>query len=315
MTGYGANPPQAHWPGGARIAVQFVINYEEGAENSVLHGDAASEVFLSEIIGAQAYADRHMSMESLYEYGSRVGFWRLHRLFTARSIPVTVFGVAMALERNPAAVKAMLAADWEIASHGWRWIHYQDMDEATERAHMRTAIEIHARVTGAAPLGWYTGRDSPRTRRLVVEQGGFLYDADSYADELPYWTEVQGKAHLVVPYTLDANDMRFATAQGFNSGEQFFGYLQDSFDVLYAEGARCPKMLSVGLHCRIVGRPGRAAALARFLDYVQSHPAVWLCRRVDIARHWIATHPYPGHGLNEDRSAATRPSAPARKRR
>ena len=292
MTGYGRNPPHADWPGGARIALQFVINYEEGGENNVLHGDRASEVFLSEIIGAQAFAARHMSMESLYEYGSRAGFWRLHRLFTARAVPITVFGVAMALERNPDAVAAMLEADWEIASHGLRWILYQHVDEATERAHMREAIAIQTRLTGAAPLGWYTGRDSPNTRRLVVEHGGFLYDADSYADELPYWVEVSGKPHLVVPYTLDANDMRFATAQGFNSGEQFYGYLKDSFDVLYAEGATAPKMLSVGLHCRIVGRPGRAAALARFLDYVQSHKDVWICRRVDIARHWRARHPF-----------------------
>ena len=294
MVGYGRTPPHADWPGGARIAVQFVVNYEEGGENSVLHGDRASEVFLSEIIGAPAFAARHMSMESLYEYGSRAGFWRLHRMFTARGIPVTVFGVAMALERNPAAVAAMLEAQWEIASHGWRWIHYQDMDEASERAHLREAVAIITRLTGAAPLGWYTGRDSPNTRRLVVEHGGFLYDADSYADELPYWTEVAGTPHLVVPYTLDANDMRFATAQGFNSGEQFYGYLKDSFDVLYAEGATAPKMLSVGLHCRIAGRPGRAASLARFLDYVQSHNDVWLCRRVDIARHWHARHPYRG---------------------
>jgi putative urate catabolism protein len=292
MAGYGRNPPHADWPQGARIAVQFVINYEEGGENNVLHGDPASETFLSEIIGAQAFAARHMSMESLYEYGSRAGFWRLHRLFTARAIPVTVFGVAMALERHPEAVQAMLEAGWEIASHGWRWIHYQDIDEATERAHMRQAIAIHTRLTGSAPLGWYTGRDSPNTRRLVVEHGGFLYDADSYADELPYWVEIGGRAHLVVPYTLDANDMRFAAAQGFNSGTQFYTYLKDSFDMLYAEGAIAPKMLSVGLHCRIVGRPGRAAALARFLDYVQSHRDVWLCRRVDIARHWHARHPF-----------------------
>ena len=292
MTGYGCTPPHADWPGGARIAVQFVINYEEGGESNVLHGDRASEVFLAEIIGAPAFAARHMSMESLYEYGSRAGFWRLHRMFTARAIPVTVFGVALALERNPAAVAAMLDAGWEIASHGLRWILYQDMDEESERAHMREAVAIIERLTGAPPVGWYTGRDSPNTRRLVVEHGGFLYDADSYADELPYWTAVAGKPHLVVPYTLDANDMRFATAQGFNSGEQFYSYLKDSFDVLYAEGATAPKMLSVGLHCRIVGRPGRAASLARFLDYVQSHKDVWLCRRVDIARHWHARHPY-----------------------
>lgn len=294
LIGYARNPPYANWPGDARIAVQFVMNYEEGGENSVLHGDAASEIFLSEIIGAQAFPARHMSMETMYEYGSRVGFWRLHRLFTARGIPLTVFGVAMALERHPEAVAAMREAEWEIASHGWRWIHYQDMDETTERAHMVKAVEIITRMTGAPPLGWYTGRDSPNTRRLVVEHGGFLYDADSYADELPYWVVVSGKPHLVVPYTLDANDMRFATAQGFNSGEQFFAYLKDSFDVLYAEGAKTSKMLSVGLHCRLVGRPGRAAALARFLDYVQNHVRVWICRRVDIARHWHAEHPYLG---------------------
>jgi len=294
LAGYGRTPPDPRWPDGARIAVQFVVNFEEGAESSVLHGDAASETFLSEIIGAQAFPTRHMSMETLYEYGSRVGFWRLHRMFTARAIPVTVFGVAMALERNPAIVQAMLDADWEIASHGWRWIHYQEIDEATEREHMRLAVDTITRLTGAAPLGWYTGRDSPNTRRLVVEHGGFLYDADSYADELPYWVTVAGRSHLIVPYTLDVNDMRFATPQGFNSGEQFFTYLKDSFDVLYAEGAEHPKMLSVGLHCRIAGKPGRAAALARFLDYVQSHAGVWLCRRVDIARHWHAHH--PAHG-------------------
>jgi len=292
MTGYGRTPPHARWPGGARIALQFVVNYEEGGENSVLHGDAASETFLSEIVGAQAFAARHMSMESLYEYGSRAGFWRLHRLFTARGLPVTVFGVATALERHPEAVTAMREADWEIASHGLRWISYQGMDEATEREHLRRAVEIHARVTGSAPLGWYTGRDSPNTRRLVVEHGGFLYDADSYADELPYWVTVAGQPHLVVPYTLDANDMRFATAQGFNSGDQFHAYLKDSFDVLYAEGADAPKMMSVGLHCRLVGRPGRAAALARFLDYAAGHAGVWICRRVDIARHWREAHPY-----------------------
>jgi putative urate catabolism protein len=292
LIGYGRNPPHPRWPGGARLAVQFVINYEEGGENCVLHGDDASEIFLSEIIGAQAFRARHLSMESIYEYGSRAGFWRLWRMFTARNIPVTVFGVGMALARNPEAVAAMRDADWEICSHGWRWIHYQSIDEATEREHMRLAVDTIARMTGAPPLGWYTGRDSPNTRRLVVEHGGFLYDSDSYADELPYWVTVGGKGHLVIPYTLDTNDMRFATAQGFNSGDQFFSYLKDSFDVLYNEGETAPKMLSVGLHCRIVGRPGRAAALARFLDYLQAQRDVWLCRRVDIARHWYATHPY-----------------------
>ena len=293
MIGYGAQTPDPRWPGGARLALQFVINYEEGGENCVLHGDAASEAFLSEIVGAQALPGvRHVNMESIYEYGSRAGFWRLHRLFTERTVPVTVYGVAMALARNPPAVEAMLKADWEIATHGWRWIDYQFLPEATEREHMARAIEIHTRATGLRPLGWYLGRGSPNTRRLVVEEGGFLYDADSYADELPYWDAAHGRPQLIVPYTLDANDMRFATPQGFNSGDQFFAYLKDSFDQLYAEGRVAPKMMSVGLHCRLVGRPGRAAALARFLDYAQGHDKVWFARRIDIARHWIATHPY-----------------------
>ena len=298
MIGYGRTPPDPAWPDAARLALQFVINYEEGGESGVLHGDRASEIFLSEIIGAQAYPARHMSMESLYEYGSRAGFWRLWRLFAGKRIPLTVFGVAMALERNPEAVAAMMEAGWEICSHGWRWIHYQNVDEATEREHIRLAVESIRRLTGEAPLGWYTGRDSPNTRRLIVEHGGFLYDADSYADELPYWVEVQtaqgAKPHLVVPYTLDCNDMRFATPQGFNSGDQFFAYLKDSFDVLYREGERAPKMMSVGLHCRLVGRPGRAAALERFLDYALGHERVWVCRRVDLARHWTSTHPWRG---------------------
>jgi putative urate catabolism protein len=293
MVGYGQTPPHPQWPHGAHIAVQFVINYEEGGENCILHGDTASEAFLSEILTAQPLPGmRHMNMESIYEYGSRAGFWRLHRLFTARQIPVTVHGVAMALERNPVAVEAMLQAEWEIASHGYRWIDYQYIPEAVERQHMQQAIAIHSRVTGSRPLGWYTGRCSPSTRKLVIEAGGFLYDADSYADDLPYWVTEYGQPHLVIPYTLDANDMRFATAQGFNAGEQFFTYLKDTFDTLYAEGATAPKMMSVGLHCRLVGRPGRAAALARFLDYVQRHEQVWLCRRLDIARHWLAQHPY-----------------------
>jgi len=292
MIGYGAEPPFADWPGGARVALQIVLNYEEGGENSVLHGDRASETFLSEIIGAQAFGMRHLSMESLYEYGSRAGFWRIMRELERRSLPVTVFGVAMAMERNPEAVAAMLAGGHEIACHGWRWISYQSMDEATERDHMRLAVDAVRRMTGSAPLGWYTGRDSPNTRRLLVEHGGFLYDADSYADDLPYWVEVGATSHLVVPYTLDANDMRFATAQGFNSGEQFFQYLKDTFEVLYAEGETRPKMMSVGLHCRIAGRPGRFAALCRFLDHVQRHDRVWICRRVDIARHWIQRHPH-----------------------
>lgn len=292
MIGYGATPPHPQWPGNARIAVQFVVNYEEGGENCILHGDAASEAFLSEIVGAQPLAGvRHMNMESIYEYGSRAGFWRLYRLFTERAMPVTVYGVAMALARNPEAVAAMQAADWEIASHGYRWIDYQYLDEASEREHLQQAIALHTRVTGSRPLGWYLGRVSPNTRRLVVEDGGFLYDADSYADELPYWDTRYGKPQLIVPYTLDANDMRFATPQGFNAGDQFFSYLKDSFDVLYAEGETAPKMLSIGLHCRLVGRPGRAAALTRFLDYVQSHARVWVCRRIDIARHWHAVHP------------------------
>jgi putative urate catabolism protein len=292
MIGYGATPPHAHWPDNAKLALQFVINYEEGAENSVLHGDAAAEAFLSEIIGAQPIAGaRHMNMESLYEYGSRAGFWRLYRAFASREVPVTVYGVAMALERNPPAVAAMIAAGWEIASHGYRWIDYQHVSESVERQHLQKAIEIHSRVTGERPLGWYLGRCSPNTRRLVAEEGGFIYNADSYADDLPYWDTAHGKPQLIVPYTLDANDMRFATAQGFNSGEQFFAYLKDTFDVLYREGASLPRMMSVGLHCRLAGRPGRTAALERFLDYAREHDRVWITRRIDIARHWIATHP------------------------
>lgn len=293
MRGYGASPPYAAWPNGARVAVQFVINYEEGGENCILHGDGASEAFLSEIVGATPLAGvRHLNMESIYEFGGRAGFWRLHRMFNERAMPATVFGVAMALERNPEAVRAMLDAGWEIASHGLRWIDYQHVDEKTERAHIRQAVEIQKRLTGAPPLGWYTGRCSPNTRRLAVEEvAGLVYDSDSYADELPYWVEVGGKPHLIVPYTLDANDMRFATPQGFNSGDQFWTYLKDSFDTLYAEGEVRPKMMSVGLHCRLAGRPGRAAALARFLDYVRSFGDAWVCRRIDIARHWLATHP------------------------
>jgi len=290
--GYGRTPPHPQWQNQARVAVQFVINYEEGGENCILHGDPASESFLSETIGATPLMGvRNMNIESVYEYGSRAGFWRLHRLFTDRKLPVTVYGVAMALERNPEAVAAMREADWEIASHGYRWIDYQYFGEEAEREHLNKAIEIHTRVTGSRPLGWYTGRISPNTRRLVVEAGGFLYDADSYADDLPYWNYDYGKPHLIIPYTLDANDMRFGTYQGFNSGDQFFAYLRDAFDILYTEGETAPKMMSVGLHCRLVGRPGRAAALARFLDYVQKHDRVWICRRVDIARHWHQQHP------------------------
>ncbi len=294
MIGYGNQPPHPRWPGNARLALQFVVNYEEGGENCILHGDAASEAFLSEIVGAQPLQGvRHMNMESIYEYGSRAGFWRLHRLFTRYKFPVTVFGVATALERNPDAVNAMLEADWEIASHGLKWIDYQYISAEEERDHIRQAMDIHERVTGSRPLGWYTGRMSPNTRRLAVETGDLLYDADSYADDLPYWVHDFGKPHLVVPYTLDANDMRFATNQGFNCGDQFYTYLKDSFDVLYEEGETTPKMLSIGLHCRLVGRPGRLAALARFLEYVRQHKDVWVCRRVDIARHWHEHH-YPG---------------------
>jgi putative urate catabolism protein len=300
MAGYGGKPPHARWPGGARLALQIVLNYEEGAETSVLHGDAASETFLSEIAGAQAFPMRHMSMESMYEYGSRAGLWRLLRLFRERRLPVTIFGVAMALERNPGAVEAMLRDGHEIASHGWRWISYQSVDEATEREHVALAVETIQRMTGKAPEGWYTGRDSPNTRRLVVEHGGFVYDADSYADDLPYWVEVDTRAgtkrHLVVPYALDTNDMRFATVPGFDGGGTFFEYLRDAFDVLYAEGdprgPDQPKMLSIGLHGRIAGRPGRMAALERFLDHVRTREDVWVARRIDIARHWIAKHPW-----------------------
>ncbi|KQT85194.1 allantoinase PuuE [Aurantimonas sp. Leaf443] len=301
LRGYGPVPPDPQWPapegGTARICVQFVINYEEGGENAVLHGDEASEAFLSEIVGAAPWVGmRHMNMESIYEYGARAGFWRLHRMFTERGLPVTVYGVATALERSPEAVEAMLAADWEIASHGLKWIDYRNYSLEEERAHMREAIAIHETVTGSRPLGWYTGRSSQHSLNLVAEEGGFLYASDAYADDLPYWQETPHGPLLVLPYTLDTNDMRFATPQGFNSGDQFFAYLKDSFDVLYAEGeAGAAKMLNVGLHCRLVGRPGRAAALARFLDYVQSRPGVWVARREDIARHWRERFPHaPG---------------------
>jgi putative urate catabolism protein len=293
LIGYGRNPPHADWPGGARVAVQFVLNYEEGSERSVLHGDPHAEIFLSDIIGAQPVKGRHMSMESLYDYGARAGFWRVHRLFTERNLPLTVFAVAMALERNPDAAKAMVEAGWEVASHGWRWIDYQDVPLEVERQHMHRAIETLTTLTGTRPLGWYTGRTSPNTRGLVIEDGSFLYDADSYDDDLPHWDISDRGKVLVVPYTLDTNDMRFATAQGFNSGDQFFNYLRDAFDVLYAEGATSPKMMSVGLHCRLVGRPARIASLARFLDHIARHDRVWVARRVDIARHWIAKHPPP----------------------
>ena len=289
LCGYGANPPDAAWPDSARIAVQFVLNFEEGAENCVLHGDDASEAFLSEIVGAVPIAgERHMNMESIYEYGSRAGFWRLHRLFTQRGLPLTVFGVAMALERSSDAVAAMQAAGWEIASHGYRWIDYQNVAESTEREHLRKALEIHERMTGSRPAGWYLGRCGPNSHRIAAEEGGFVYNSDTYADDLPYWDYSFATPQLMLPYTLDANDMRFATPQGFNSGQQFFDYLKDSFDVLYEEGSR---MMSIGLHCRLAGRPGRLAALKRFVDYLQSHDQVWVTRRIDIAEHWQALHP------------------------
>lgn len=292
--GHGETPPDPRWPGGARIAVQFVLNYEEGGERNILNGDPASEVFLSEIIGAREFVGaRHMSMESIYEYGARAGVWRLLRLFRQYDVPLTVFAVALALKKNPALVEAFLRDGHEIASHGWRWIDYHGVDEATEREHMALAVATLSELTGERPLGWYTGRSSENTLRLVAEDGGFLYCADDYSDDLPFWARVAGRRQLIVPYTLDANDMRFATAQGFNSGEQFYGYLKDSFDMLYAEGATAPKMLSVGLHCRLAGRPGRAAALERFLRHVQAHQDVWLCRRIDIARHWHAEHAGP----------------------
>ena len=292
LVGYGQRPPPAQWPAGARIALQFVVNYEEGGENCVLHGDPASEAFLSEIVGAAPWpGQRHPSMESIYEYGSRVGVWRLLDLFARYEIPLTIFGVAMALERNPAVAEAVMVAGHEICSHGYRWIDYRDVPEDVEREHLERAIEIIRSLTGERPLGWYTGRTSERTRALVVKEGGFLYDADDYNDDLPFWTEVNGKSHLVVPYTLDNNDMRFATPQGFNSGDQFYNYLRDAFDVLYAEGEHTPRMMSVGLHCRLVGRPGRLAALARFIEYTRRFDDVWFGRRIDIARHWRALHP------------------------
>jgi len=291
LVGYGAHPPDPRWPNGARVAVQFVINYEEGAENSVLNGDKGSEAFLSEMVGAASHADRAMAMESLYEYGSRAGFWRLHRIFTQRGLPVTVFGVAKAMEMNPEAVAAMQAADWEIASHGLRWIDYQYVPEDVERAHIAEAIALHERLTGARPLGWYQGRTSPNTARLVAEEGGFVYDADSYADDLPYWDDKYGKPQLIVPYTLDVNDMKIVALNGFTEGEQFFRHMRDTFDQLAEEGGR---MMSVGLHGRIAGKPGRARWLARFLDHVAESGQAWVCRRIDIARHWMDVHPYRG---------------------
>jgi putative urate catabolism protein len=292
MVGYGPNPPHPHWPGEANIAVQFVLNYEEGAENCVLDGDEASETFLSEMVPAQAFPNRHLSMESLYEYGSRAGLWRVLRAFESRDIPLTIFGVARALERNPEAVAAFKRLGYEIACHGLRWKSYQLADPETERKHMAEAVRIITDLFGETPRGWYTGRDSPQTRELVVEHGGFVYDSDSYADDLPYWTRVGDTDHLVVPYTLETNDMKFSSPAGFANGEEFFAYLRDAFDVLYAEGqAGAPKMLSVGLHCRLVGRPGRTRSLERFLDHVRSHDKVWLARRIDIAEHWAREHP------------------------
>lgn len=303
MVGYGADVPHARWPGGARIAVQFVLNYEEGGENHVLHGDAGSEQFLSEIIGAASFPARHMSMDSIYEYGSRAGVWRLLREFEQRGLPLTVFGVSMALQRHPELTQAFVDLGHEIACHSWRWIHYQHMDEATEREHIAQGTAIIREMTGGQwPQGWYTGRDSPNTRRLLLDHGGYAYDSDYYGDDLPFWMKV-GKTdgstapQLVIPYTLDANDMRFASPQGFNTGDHFFDYLRDSFDVLYAEGdpqgLDRPKMMSIGMHCRLLGRPGRFRGLQRFLDHVQAHTDVWVCRRIDIARHWKETHPCP----------------------
>ncbi len=294
MRGYGAEPPDPQWPGGAKIAVQFVINYEEGGENCILHGDEASEAFLSEIVGAAQWpGQRHWNMESIYEYGARSGFWRLHRIFTEADIPVTVYGVATALERSPEQVAAMQEAGWEIASHGLKWIEYKDFSPNDETQHMLEAIRIHREVTGERPRGFYLGRTSVNTLNIAAAEGGFDYLSDSYADDLPYWHETADNAQLIIPYTLDANDMRFATPQGFNSGDQFFTYLKDSFDTLYHEGrAGSPKMMSIGLHCRLAGRPGRTAAVQRFVDYVKNHDDAWIARRIDIADHWKATHPF-----------------------
>ncbi len=309
LAGYGRRPPHANWPGGARIAVQFVLNYEEGGENSVLHGDAGSEQFLSEMFNPPSFPARHLSMESIYEYGSRAGAWRILREFERRALPLTVFGVGMALQRHPEMAAAFQELGHEIACHGWRWIHYQNVDEATEREHMAQAIQLIEALTGqrhGAPgavhgAGWYTGRDSPNTRRLVADYGGFEYDSDYYGDDLPFWMKVRKSdgavvPQLIVPYTLDTNDMRFASPQGFAQAEDFFVYLRDSFDVLYVEGDPSgqdrPKMLSIGMHCRLLGRPGRIVALQRFLDHVQQHDRVWICRRIDIARHWKQAHPF-----------------------
>jgi len=290
MIGYGSKDQKIKWPNNARIAVQIVLNYEEGAENCVLNGDNNSEVFLSEIIGAQPVKGRHINMESLYEYGSRAGFWRLHKLFQEKKIPITVFGVGMALEKNPEVSKAIIEADYEVACHGWRWIDYQNIKKTEEKKHMKLAIQAHTKIFGSRPDGWYTGRCSPNTRDLVMEDGGFLYDSDSYSDDLPYWETRNKKKQLIIPYTLDNNDMRFATNQGFNTGDHFFSYLKDSFDVLYEEGKTNPKMMSVGLHCRLIGKPGRIQSLKKFLDYILKHEDVWICKRIDIAKHWIKNY-------------------------
>ena len=303
LVGYGRHPPHAQWPGNARVAVQFVLNYEEGGENSVLHGDTGSEQFLSELFSPPAFPDRHLSLESIYEYGSRVGVWRILREFEKRGLPLTVFGVGMALQRHPEVTAAFKALGHEIACHGWRWISYQTLDEETEREHMRLGMQAIEQLTGERALGWYTGRDSPATRRLVADYGGFEYDSDYYGDDLPFWREVKKTdgalvPHLVVPYTLDANDMRFSLPQGFSQAEDFFIYLRDSFDALYAEGDTAPKMMSVGMHCRLLGRPGRIVALQRFLDHLQQHDRVWVCRRIDLARHWKQVHPFEGESCS-----------------
>ena len=290
MIGYGSKGLKIVWPNNARIAVQIVLTYEEGAENCILNGDKNSEIFLSEIIGAKPIKGRHINMESLYEYGSRAGFWRLHKLFQEKKIPITVFGVGMALEKNPEICKAIKDADYEVASPGWRWIDYQNIKKSEEKKHMNLAIQTHKRIFGERPNGWYTGRCSPNTRDLVMEDGGFLYDSDSYSDDLPYWETRGKKKQLIIPYTLDNNDMRFATNQGFNTGDHFFTYLKDSFDALYEEGKTSPKMMSIGLHCRIIGKPGRIQSLKKFLDYVLKHEDVWLCKRIDVAKHWIKNY-------------------------
>ena len=291
MIGYGSKAPKVVWPNNARLALQIVLNYEEGAENNILHGDKHSETFLSEIIGAQAFKDRHINMESMYEYGSRRGFWRLHKLFQEKKIPITIFGVAMALERNPEVCKAIKNGNYEVACHGWRWIDYQNVKKSTEKKDMKLAIKTIKKIFGNRPLGWYTGRCSPNTRDLVFDDGGFLYDSDSYSDDLPYWEYKKNKKQLIIPYTLDNNDMRFATNQGFNTGDQFYTYLKDSFDALYEEGKTNPKMMSVGLHCRLIGRPGRIQSLKKFLDYALKFNDVWICKRLDIAKHWIKHYP------------------------